>query len=204
MGSFPQLSEAYGGDLGPIPTYLKLISMVGRQYPDNLAVISLHQAEDTLSSLHGSRPGHVQWTFSQLKHGAETLADRLRCLGFQDRTPIIAILPNQAEWALLFWTAAILRTCFGSPEPIFSHKYGRGHTYAWDGRPWGYVRQRHTRRQKCSESVPDTGCSMDNPDYLPLFSSNETEKPDVARIRPVHSETYLHCWRTKWLERRPN
>ncbi|OCL07742.1 acetyl-CoA synthetase-like protein, partial [Glonium stellatum] len=124
MGSWPnpsaQLAQEYGADLeDPLPTSLELFSESARGHADNLAVISMHQTEDILNSLHSSKQGHIQWTYADLKNGADILSQRLVELGFQKESPIIAVLPNQAEWALFSWTATVLKTTFVPLNPAF-------------------------------------------------------------------------------------
>ncbi|PLB47378.1 acetyl-CoA synthetase-like protein [Aspergillus steynii IBT 23096] len=62
-------------------------------------------------------PQSLSWTFSDLRNGSTRLASRLRADGIRRGSRIAALLYNQAEWALLFWTSVRMGCQFVPLDP---------------------------------------------------------------------------------------
>lgn len=92
-------------------------------HPDHDAVVSLWQTnlggdQQPEYQLHTERhPTVTRWTYAELLHRAEALAEGLQRRGCTPGAPLVAFLGNSAEWALLFWAAARLRMPFVPLDP---------------------------------------------------------------------------------------
>ncbi|KAA8647996.1 hypothetical protein EYZ11_004202 [Aspergillus tanneri] len=83
-----------------------LLDKIADQRPHQRAICSLHQTNNAKTP-DADEDGETSlcWTFSQLQSFSFTLAAVLICRGVAPRENIVAILHNQAEWALVFWAA---------------------------------------------------------------------------------------------------
>lgn len=119
-----QLSEAHGAPLPlPIPTFRQLLAESAQKYSRNIALVSMYQPSDLISiefpqeHQADNRSGYLRWTHWQLQYTAEVLAAGFRAQGVCRGQPIVTLLYNCAEWAILLRTAAILRCPFVPLNP---------------------------------------------------------------------------------------
>ena len=80
-----------------------MLSAAADRNPNGAAIVSCHQLDQYRAPLY--------WTYAELKRKSESLAGSLKALGHTPKGPVVILLGNQVEWALLFWTSARL----GSP-----------------------------------------------------------------------------------------
>lgn len=116
------LSELWGPAAGEdIPSTLERFHKAIVQYPDNIALVCTHQSSDlygihstqphpagsngALQSLPGKSGQYLRWTFRDLKAGVDRLVSSLKSLGVREGTAIVTLLPNGAEFSLLWWAA---------------------------------------------------------------------------------------------------
>ncbi|KAE8390876.1 AMP-binding enzyme family protein [Aspergillus alliaceus] len=95
-----------------------LLDDVAERFPHQEAVVSLHQRDRF--GLGGDATNvdkPLCWTYSQLKAASKTLAASLSAQGVAHGSQIIAIVYNEAEWALLFWATARLSCQFVPLDP---------------------------------------------------------------------------------------
>lgn len=107
------------GDTFEPRTLASLFDAVVAKYPSHVAVQSPSQT-DHMRIGHKSTPNSPQslsWTFSDLRDGSIRLASRLRADGVRPGSRVAALLYNQAEWALLFWTAVRIGCQFVPLDP---------------------------------------------------------------------------------------
>ena len=129
------LAEAFGEEVREPSKHENLYSTLedsARAHPDRLAIISRHQPNDLLplvDACSGTSNEHLRWTYSQLQHGCELLAKSLISQGIRNGAPIVVILPNNAEWALLFWTAARLGLPYVALDPRYIQKSNESNQY---------------------------------------------------------------------------
>jgi acyl-CoA synthetase (AMP-forming)/AMP-acid ligase II len=107
----PVMAEIMNRSMPYKPTSLKsLLIDSAQRYGDRTAVVALHQSPHLPPGVStGDHSGtYLRWTYSELLDGATLLAAALRQRGVQRGEPIASLLQNSAEWALCFWTAALL------------------------------------------------------------------------------------------------
>ncbi|KAM3072511.1 hypothetical protein ACMFMG_009309 [Clarireedia jacksonii] len=116
----PALAEAWDTDSeSPTENLSTLLSKVATKYPDQNALISLHQSSDILLSKNISTDagGPLCWTYSQLQQESVRLARCLSSHGVTAGSSVITVLFNQAQWCLFFWATAHLGCQFVPLDP---------------------------------------------------------------------------------------
>jgi acyl-CoA synthetase (AMP-forming)/AMP-acid ligase II len=105
------IAELMNSSVTHKPTSLKsLLLHSAHNHGDKTAVVALHQPPHLPpGATTGAQSGpYLRWTYSELLYSARLLAAALRQRGVQQGEPIASLLHNSAEWALCFWTAALL------------------------------------------------------------------------------------------------
>ncbi|CAC9895597.1 unnamed protein product [Aureobasidium pullulans] len=103
-----------GGDPLPIKESIwTTFANVAKEKPDHVAVVSRSQPSDLLASIVGKSANNsktgLEWTYSQLAHGALSVASVIEDHGVRRNSVLLAFLPPVcAEWSLLWWTANCL------------------------------------------------------------------------------------------------
>ena len=107
------IAELMNSSIPHTPTSLKILLLESaHKHGDKTAVVALHQPPylppGVTTGAHSGLHPHLRWTYSELLDGARLLAAALRHRGVRQGEPIASLLHNSAEWALCFWTAALL------------------------------------------------------------------------------------------------
>lgn len=84
-----------------------------RQYPENTALVCLHQdanlygiaSQAQTADADAENRSYLRWSFQALGAGVQRLKAGLESLGVRRGTVIITLLPNCAEFALTWWAA---------------------------------------------------------------------------------------------------
>lgn len=97
-----------------------LLEQVAEKYPNNVAVVSLHQ--DGTPSQHTDSENGVSaqplvWTYAHLRSQSLKLARYLVSQGVKPGDRIVTLLYNQAEWAMCLWAAAHVGCVFVPLDP---------------------------------------------------------------------------------------
>ncbi|KAL8896089.1 MAG: hypothetical protein Q9207_007883 [Kuettlingeria erythrocarpa] len=108
------LAEAAGPPLTAHPsTPAQMLSEITRRWPENHAFVSMYQTRGRYETQPGtSKDDYLAWTYRQLDEKADALAASLVVRGIRSGMRLAVLLPNSAEWALLFWTSVKLGTTF--------------------------------------------------------------------------------------------
>lgn len=117
-------AECHGEEVDGLSRPLwDLLAQSAHCHPHHEAVVSLWQSEspyttkDTTSERSGAHPRTLRWTYESLLRYSEALASWLETQGCRPGTPLVAVLGNCAEWALLFWAAVKLGVPFVPLDP---------------------------------------------------------------------------------------
>ncbi|KAL9619919.1 MAG: hypothetical protein Q9160_005476 [Pyrenula sp. 1 TL-2023] len=123
------LSEADGG---PLPSskqandlWYDIIKLGLDSYPDNTAVIALHQPSNHLgrlidsSSMVYEEPGrtYLSWTFRQLDTASQRLVSQLQAFGVKRGFTICTFIYSSVEWAIVLWATVKLGLLFTPLDP---------------------------------------------------------------------------------------
>lgn len=114
------LAEVINRSMPYKPTTIKrLLIDAARDFPDRTAVVSLHQPGDLYPVVNsGAGAGsYLRWTYGELLYGARRLATSLRSHGIRRGDAIASMQLNGADWALCFWTAALLECPWVAIQP---------------------------------------------------------------------------------------
>ncbi|KAF5024213.1 hypothetical protein F66182_3727 [Fusarium sp. NRRL 66182] len=112
------LSEAFGDAIPDLHlTLWDLFRQATASRPDGVAIVSMWQPHDHLSTCHrpilnGASQAYLRWTYSELKDRAEELAESLQNLGCRRGMRLAVVLGNSVEWGLAFWAAAKIGMAF--------------------------------------------------------------------------------------------
>lgn len=124
------LSEADGG---PLPSskqandlWHDIIKKGLDRYPDNTAVIALHQSSDHLghlielsSTFHKeTERTYLSWTFRQLDIASQRLVSQLQAFGVTRGFAICPFIYSSVEWAIVLWAAVKLGLLFAPLDPM--------------------------------------------------------------------------------------
>lgn len=102
----------------PKKSLVELLDDAVERFPHQEAVVSLHQSDQLgLGGENKSIGKPLSWTYSQMKAASELLASNLSSRGIDPGSQIVAILYNEAEWALIFWAAIRLSCQFVPLDP---------------------------------------------------------------------------------------
>jgi acyl-CoA synthetase (AMP-forming)/AMP-acid ligase II len=104
-----KLSESYGGPLPEkIRSMWELFLAAVDKYPDNLALVCVHQAHDLFGipsqplDDDAYRQGpYLRWTYKHFREGIARVGAGLKNAGVRPGSPIFTFLPNNAEYALV-------------------------------------------------------------------------------------------------------
>ena len=155
------LAEAYGDEVLEPSQHENLYSIFAesaRAYPERLAVISRHQPNNLFPLVNGcteKKNEHLRWTYSQLRNGCELLAKSLRSQGISNPSPVVVILPNTAEWALLYWTAARLGLPYVTLDPRSIQKSNELNHYLDVVKPGVMVAASHAMAMELERVIPE-------------------------------------------------
>ena len=107
-----QLSEAIGPHCPQPPSIRETFLKIAERSPHAIAVVSAYLPANLLpldgEDLSGKN-GYLRWTYTQLKTRAVLLAHFLSARGISKGMPIGCLLVHGAEYALVAWTATIMR-----------------------------------------------------------------------------------------------
>jgi acyl-CoA synthetase (AMP-forming)/AMP-acid ligase II len=117
----PRVAESLDLEDEPVTNNLStLLEQVAKNYPNNVAVVSLHQ--DDAPSQHSTSKDDISakpsvLTFDHLRSRSLRLAHYLVSQGVRPGDRIVTLLYNQAEWAICFWAAAYAGCVFVPLDP---------------------------------------------------------------------------------------
>ena len=124
MAENTQMAELDGGPVTlRMSLYLQLEEGL-KKSPHEPAIIVTNQPSDHLAELlpshmnsDGTTADCLSWTYTQLHHAALQLAVGLTARGVQPGAMVMTFMPNGVEYAVLVWTAAILKLGLGCLDP---------------------------------------------------------------------------------------
>ncbi len=124
MANSDLLAEAYGGPTDFTPSLYHHLEAGMKANPHGQAIVAMHQPANQLAELFGIdqadnsiKAEYFACTHSQLHRAALRLALGLQARGVQPDSTLLTLIPNTAEWALLFLTSTILRLTLVAIDP---------------------------------------------------------------------------------------
>lgn len=97
-----------------LPFTAEMFYESAHKWPNNIALVCAHQAPDLYDipsvpnpDLCGDeqRRPYLRWTYQGLKSGVDRLKAGLRSLGVGRGTAVVTLMPNCAEYVLMWWAA---------------------------------------------------------------------------------------------------
>lgn len=111
-----KLAELNGGQVDNYASILVHFEEGLNKNPHGPALIAMHQSENHLSEMIGNASSNdpnggncLVWSHQQLHSAARKLAFGLHSQGIQPGSTLMTLIPNRAEWALLWLASVILR-----------------------------------------------------------------------------------------------
>lgn len=104
------LSEVWGDALPELPLSVSdQFRQAVQRYPNNTALVCTHQDANLydVPSI-ATTDTYLRWNFQSLYDGVQRCKAGLISLGAQQGMPIITLLPNGAEFVLVYWAAVEL------------------------------------------------------------------------------------------------
>ena len=106
--------------LGERETFGSLWDLLQSSARNNLTQTAFHSCQQSSYHLvhllpehkNDRQSDHLQWTYSQLLHAAETLGASLQDSGLEPGSKFAVFCPNTVEWAVLFWACASIGVIF--------------------------------------------------------------------------------------------
>lgn len=99
------ISEATGGPYIGEPSVWQRLENSWKKYPQNPAIISLHQPVDLYNIAKDRQKKYLTWTYSDLKVAVDRFSSSISQLGAGSGTVLATCLDNGIEFVIAYWSA---------------------------------------------------------------------------------------------------